>query len=126
MGTWNLTGTETFAQCTDSSYDHSQAETRVITWSAGGPGLMGTGALCNFDDTVSGNTASLASGSPSCTETFSNTGEVDQVTFESFTWVLSADGTTAQVSETAIDSATFADGSTTSCVVTVTDTASRQ
>jgi hypothetical protein len=92
----------------------------------GGPGLTGvSNSGCDFDETVSGNTASLGSGTPSCSVTDSSTGEVDYYTFETLTWVLSTDGTTAQVSETAFYS-TALDGESWSCQATWSDTATLQ
>jgi hypothetical protein len=123
VGTWNLSGTATFTNCTGGLEDVTGADSRVVTWTAGGPGLIGAGPSCTFLDTVSGETATLAPSEPQCT--FSpSAGETVQNTFETFAWVLSADGTTATVSQAGAQTITQ-NGATGTCQLLITDTATR-
>jgi hypothetical protein len=105
--------------------DSSGTESRVIAWALGGPGLLGTGPSCTFQDTVSGNTASFAASTPSCTVPIQSTGEVDVYAVQTFTWTLAPDGATAEVNEIARETATYSDGSTASCQLTFVQTATR-
>lgn len=127
VGTWDLSGTQTFTDCVGSCASSSATDSfaAVITWTAGGPGLIGnTGGECDFDDTVSGNTATLSGGAVVCTGSGAGGAEV-QSTYDNFTWVLGAGGTTATVSQTGSQISTGAAGECT-CQMVISLVATRQ
>ena len=93
VGTWSGTTTETFTNCGSSGDDGVLTGASIVAFTTGGPGIIGlNGAGCTLDWSVSGNTATIVPGSM-CSSTESN-GTVNQLTFASGTFVLSADGTT--------------------------------
>ena len=122
VGSWSLSGTETTSACTNGAANSTVSESRVVTWTAGGPGLIGMGTCCTFDEMVSGNTATLASALP-CTCTTDAGVVTEEDTIEAVTWVLSADGTTATVSQMMTDTRP-ATGVT--CQLSLSETATRQ
>jgi predicted outer membrane repeat protein len=79
---------------------------------------------CDFDDTVSGNTATLSGGAVVCTGSGAGGAEA-QSTFDNFTWVLGASGTTATVSQTGSQISTGAAGEC-SCQMVISLVATRQ
>jgi hypothetical protein len=125
-GSWNLSGTETFSSCVGAvaSASKSAPFSAELTWTAGGPGLIGNSGGCSFDDSVSGDTATLE-GSPSCTGPAAGGAEA-QTTFNTFTWVLDAGGTTATISQTGTQNGVTGDGETWSCEVTYNLTATKE
>src|ERR1700679_220622 len=59
VGTWLVAGLVASSDCTDDIPDETVADSRTITVTAGGPGLIAKGPNCTFDETVSGDTATL-------------------------------------------------------------------
>ncbi len=126
VGSWDLSGTETFTNCVGAvaSASKSSPFSAAITWTVGGPGLIGTSGGCSFDDSVSGDTTTLV-GSPTCGGPAAGGGEA-QTTFSTFTWVLDAGGTTATVSQTGTQNGTAGNGATFSCQLTYSLTATKE
>jgi hypothetical protein len=130
VGIWNLSGTESFSNCTNGG-DGAMPVSRVFTWTANGPGLSGQGSNCTFEETVSGETASLAPDPAPCTfsciaPSCTGAAGIYQQDFASFTWILGADGTTANVTETGTQSVTPPEGSVVTCQFSRSETATKQ
>ncbi len=125
VGTWQTSSTQVFSNCTDASYDGSEPTTGAFTWTIGGTGLTGANASgCTFNATVSGKIALVPAGSK-CTLANATSGETDRFTFQYYAWILSADGTTAQIDVSGTDTATFSNGTSSTCDVSLSGTATR-
>jgi len=125
LGTWYLSGTETFTHCVGDAASASATDpfSGAFTWTAGGAGLTAAGG-CTFDEVVSGTTATLAA-PLSCGGPISGGGE-ETTAFETFTWVLGADGTTATISQTGTQQFTSGGGGMGTCQVAFALTATRE
>ena len=126
VGTWVLSGTWAITDCTNSSADES-LPAPTVTWAIGGSGLTGTSSNgCQFDATAANGFLSLTSSSPPCTLT--SGGRTDQIAFGKWIWF--TDQGDAGISTTeypdGTDTVTLPGGSTTTCKISISDTATRE
>jgi hypothetical protein len=149
VGTWVLSGTWAITDCTNSSADESMPAP-TVTWAIGGSGLTGTSSNgCQFDATAANGFLSLTSTSPPCT--LMSNGRTDVITFGKWFWyttiggdaggltTFGADGgaTTPPAGDAAggiatdeypdgTDNVTLPGGATTTCKISISDTATRE
>jgi hypothetical protein len=124
LGMWTLTGPDVLSNCTNGGTGGTTPTTRPVTFTASltGPGLIATASYCTFEEIVSSPDKSILDGQQTCN--FSESGISYQQTINTFSWTVSADGTTAQVNT--VGTQTNGTGSSAvTCDLTRTETATR-
>jgi hypothetical protein len=125
VGAWSGTLYQTFSNCGYASDNGSGSLSSSDTFALSGSGLADTTAAnCMFNLTVSGNVATIASGS-TCSATEGN-GTINAFYITSGSFTLSNDGTTLTGSATGLEEVIVDDQEYDSCTETVSETETLQ
>jgi hypothetical protein len=124
LGTWSLSGSDLLSNCTNGGTGGTTQTTRQVIFTAGleSPGLIATAEYCTFEEIVSSPDRAILNGEQSCS--FSESGISYQQTINTFNWVVSADGTTAQVNTVGIQT-NGTGSSAVTCGITRNETATK-